>query len=352
MSTYSLRSREIGKVAVANPANVVSNETDTENENRTYSDVVAARTRSPNPDPRNMVVDDRATRRRGSDRINPEISSESALSAVMPMTTSVQEDQDDNPIPWQTVKHKSCCHASLESLSKLRTACKKVNFLTSRSPVVTAEQDTAIKAAESRLTSPEKERIHKRSLRVSLESVDTSESEKSDSALSTVSPVVPTSEGSLKGKGVDPHNWGNAGIEPDELDLEAQQRQFHLWKKLQEDNSQVLRSSSNTSSNGSISNSSVAKADPRRTGTVAHQNEKSLSKGGKDPVVTTKSSNKKKARMESRGASMKRSRRHVESEEARSATRSKLMPVRPHDSPLMRGFPKLLRRWLSDAQSR
>lgn len=50
-------------------------------------------------------------------------------------------------------------------------------------------------------------------------------------------PKRPVSRGegpsNLKGKSVDPRNWGAAGIDPSELDIESQRRAFNTWASAQ-----------------------------------------------------------------------------------------------------------------------
>jgi hypothetical protein len=53
---------------------------------------------------------------------------------------------------------------------------------------------------------------------------------------SVVSLAIPSGQSTSqqKGKGFDPRNWGNAGIEPEELDPEAQREQFQLWDSVRD----------------------------------------------------------------------------------------------------------------------
>jgi hypothetical protein len=148
-STYSLRACKDGKV-VKPPAEQPSSDTsDSDSDTRKYSDIAAARSSVLSSAPSEV-----GSKGDPDDNLKLKVSSEPALS----VSPSVEIVEDKNPNPWQTVERKNRRRASLESLSKLRKAGKKVEFLPRRSPVVTAEQDTAIKAAESQLTEAEKEK--------------------------------------------------------------------------------------------------------------------------------------------------------------------------------------------------
>ncbi|KAJ7834701.1 hypothetical protein B0H14DRAFT_3709150 [Mycena olivaceomarginata] len=189
---YALRARKDGKVikpAVDQQASEIS---DSDSDTRQYSDVVAARSSVLSSVPREVVSAD------GS----PSDVRKQSPEPAMPASPAVEMVEDENPNPWQTVDRKSRRRASLESLNTLRKAGKKVEFLPQRSPVEKAEQDTAIQAAERQLTDAEKETIRKRTLatRVKIET-ESSESIKSVSEASIVSPAIPSGEGTSQSKG-------------------------------------------------------------------------------------------------------------------------------------------------------
>ncbi|KAJ6542398.1 hypothetical protein B0H10DRAFT_2244648 [Mycena sp. CBHHK59/15] len=195
----------------------------------------------------------------------------------MSASPAMEMVEDENPNPWQTVERKSRRRASLESLANLRKAGKEVEFLSQRSPVVTAEQDTAIKAAERQLTDTEKEKIRKRTLttRVKVESDQSSVSVNSGPEASVVSPAIPSGEGTSqqKGKGFDPCNWGNAGIEPEELDPEAQREQFQLCNAVRDVVDRV-ETVPDTPSNGAIHELLDSRGvNDNKTGNSTHHND-------------------------------------------------------------------------------
>lgn len=142
-SGYSLRERKNGKVVKPAAVQPVKATSDSESGSRKYSDIVAARSTSFSSVP--VEAADLGGIEFGSLAIKPKMPSEPAKSAASP---SVEMEEDENPNPWQTVMRKTHRRASLESLTQLRKAGKKVEFLSRRSPQVVAVQDPAIEAAE------------------------------------------------------------------------------------------------------------------------------------------------------------------------------------------------------------
>jgi hypothetical protein len=188
---------------------------------RAYSDVVASRPASV------------ASRRNDSSggesdsgsTVNPEnFNRESSVVTVESKLTSLESsssDDDEDERPWALVQPRRA--RSMEPLrgSKLSKSGDDNKILSKYSSIIygnelTMEQDTVVTAAEKALTVDERERISKRY--ASMDSkVD--ESMRSDSK----------DEGPSKGKGVDPQNWGAAGIDSSELDVGAQRQAFEAW---------------------------------------------------------------------------------------------------------------------------
>ncbi|KAG1802285.1 uncharacterized protein HD556DRAFT_1190610, partial [Suillus plorans] len=77
---------------------------------------------------------------------------------------------------------------------------------------LTREQENLVREAENKLTPAEKERVRTRWNIPSRPSSDGSESEESQVA-------GPSKD---KGKVPDPRNWGNANLDEEDIDLEAQ----------------------------------------------------------------------------------------------------------------------------------
>ncbi|KAJ7729206.1 hypothetical protein B0H16DRAFT_1734360 [Mycena metata] len=334
-STRALRERKDGKVVKTAAVQLALETSDSENESRKYSDVVAARSSSLSSGPDEAAAKAGEANKPGL--IESESSSEpAALTAAPVVEHKPEQEKDENPNPWHTVEHKTRCRASLESLNKLRKAGMKVDFIAARSPVVTAEQETAIKAAEHGLTDAEREKVRDRTLRtrIKVETEKSSESVDSVPEVRAVSPVIPSGEGNSlhKGKGIDPRNWGGAGIEPDELDLEAQRQQFLLWKELRETRDRVM-TISETSSNGTIRyvlespESEVAIT----SGKSHRKNEPQAQKKSKPVVIR---SEEKKVHQKSRFAAKKQKHAPTELSGARKDHRSKSGTVPKHDSPL------------------
>ncbi|KAJ7714335.1 hypothetical protein DFH07DRAFT_974504 [Mycena maculata] len=167
---YLLRERKDGKV-VSKSAVATAESTDSDDDTRKYSDIVAARSVSSALGLPPIGVVPTVIERFISPAGQLEIMSEPAMSVSPPVE---EQGKDNNPNPWVTVERKTRRRSSLESLSKLGAAGKTVEFLTSRSPSVTAEQTTAIKAAEGQLTEAEKRKIYWRSHSVKVESDKTS----------------------------------------------------------------------------------------------------------------------------------------------------------------------------------
>ncbi|KAJ6530119.1 hypothetical protein B0H19DRAFT_1273788 [Mycena capillaripes] len=333
-SGYSLRERKNGKVVKPAAVQPVEATSDSESGSRKYSDIVAARSTSLSSVPVEAAA--LGGIEFGSLAIKPKMPSEPAKSVASP---SMEMEEDENPNPWQTVMHKNRRRASLESLTQLRKAGKKIDFLPRRSPQVVAVQDPAIEAAEQRLTNAEKEMIHKRTL-LKVESADTSESVKSVSEPRTYSPAIPSGEGTShqKGKGIDPRNWGGAQLEPEELDAEAQREQLHLWKSLRDGEYHSKKLVSRASSLRSIHTvrDSPQVNDYQKGKSIPHKDSAKV-KGPEKSDIFLRPVAGKKARQSSRTADRKKSHPLIHENKSNKARHSKSGSEAARDTPLTRG---------------
>lgn len=187
---------------------------------RSYSDVAASRPSSPatddgkqgaaNPLPRSDVQGtkdevDISVITTGVDR---DISAATAVHHDDdPSLLSDPSEPDDNPNPWITVVPR--CSRSLSSLNHAGT--KTVEFITHKTKNLTKEQSSAVKQAEQRLTTEQKQKI----------------SRHYENAVKIAEPNErPPSCGegpsNRKGKGPDPKNWGAADLSDSDLNLEVQ----------------------------------------------------------------------------------------------------------------------------------
>jgi hypothetical protein len=132
-------------------------------------------------------------------------------------------DKEDNNRPWTLVESKSARRRRSFSAYENRPS------VTLRRPTLTSEQETAVKTAEQNLTALEKSRIDRR-----YENMHVTDDENESSR----------GEGPLKGKGVDPENWGALKLEPSELDVRAQREAMKTWNMVR-DQDQATRESKN-----------------------------------------------------------------------------------------------------------
>ncbi|KAF8222800.1 hypothetical protein L208DRAFT_1521237 [Tricholoma matsutake] len=108
---------------------------------------------------------------------------------------------------WVTVKPRQS--RSLDSLRKNKV---KVKFLAKAKQ---SHNDSVLDEAEKSLTPDQRERIQKRNA-----AVRTHEGTASSCGEGT---------SEMKGKGPDPRNWGNAGIDPNKLDTDKQKHQYEYY---------------------------------------------------------------------------------------------------------------------------
>ena len=116
-------------------------------------------------------------------------------------------ERDDNPNPWITVVPR--CSHSLSSLNHAGT--KTVEFITHKTKNLTKEQSSAVKQAEQRLTTEQKQKIlhhYENAVKIA---------EPNERPPSCGKGLL-----NHKGKGPDPKNWGAADLSDSDLNLEAQ----------------------------------------------------------------------------------------------------------------------------------
>jgi hypothetical protein len=116
-------------------------------------------------------------------------------------TSKSSSETSDEDSPWTVTDHR--CH-------------KKRGTDRRRSVENPTARKDLVKEAEKQLTEEEKQRIHNRKC--------------AEEQAQTLAPS-PSSldEGPSKGKSVDPQNWGNAGLDELDLDLEGQREALHTW---------------------------------------------------------------------------------------------------------------------------
>ena len=130
--------------------------------------------------------------------------------------TSFSSIPDDEGGPWTLVAPRRV--RSVESLRGRGSASRaRVGEVASPNRnVLTWEQEKAIALARGTLTSEERERINERGVRLNIPDVRMEDT---------------FVQGSSKGKGPDPRDWGAAGLEPSEMEIEAQRLAFESYAK-------------------------------------------------------------------------------------------------------------------------
>ncbi|KAF8226045.1 hypothetical protein L208DRAFT_1407685, partial [Tricholoma matsutake] len=126
------------------------------------------------------------------------------------MTENSPDEEINNNEPWTLVEPKCArrCHHSDTGTTE---------FLRGNS--LTSEQEIAVKDAEQNLTTEEREKINRCYEKVHFDN-DGDESLRG--------------EGPLKGKGVDPNNWGALKFELAKLDVNAQREAMRTWNMVQD----------------------------------------------------------------------------------------------------------------------
>jgi hypothetical protein len=182
---------------------------------KSFRDVVAARTSPRLPtgekEPSGTPVAERETEIDDSVQapvVGSEETSHTSLSGL-----SDDDDDDDGNGPWTTVQPRRS--RSLESLRKLRSNRNYIPRKVNRNDM---GDDPNIDAAVESLTDDQRKHIDKREKTVR-SAQDNSRSHEEGSS-------------KPKGKGPDPLNWGNVGINPDELDSDAQRKGFEFFESL------------------------------------------------------------------------------------------------------------------------
>ncbi|KAJ7693626.1 hypothetical protein B0H17DRAFT_1199744 [Mycena rosella] len=197
---------------------------------RTYSDVVASR--PPTPE---------AVRAKGLDSVSHPAVNNNARDgpneSTMSKLTSLLPSDDSTSNEWTTVSHRR--RASFPSVRELHGSSAKNSFAsTPLKPGLTADQGITVQAAEAQLTEEQRQRIHNRDAEMARTSALASESSGGTSepliSFSEDTPSLSNKAGpsNLKGKGPDVRNWGGARISEDEMDLDAQRKEFEMWKEL------------------------------------------------------------------------------------------------------------------------
>ncbi|KAF8975903.1 hypothetical protein BDQ17DRAFT_1441329 [Cyathus striatus] len=140
----------------------------------------------------------------GIARNNDEHAISTTLSSVTSLTMTTAEEEDNNPNQWQTVtSRKSRSHDSHKGPEiDLKQVAKKARQLSTT-------QRKTVRQAEQALTPEEKSHISKWNKVIKDTDKPTSDEEEEQ----------PPKD---KGKCMDPKNWGNANLEPDEIDPDTQ----------------------------------------------------------------------------------------------------------------------------------
>ncbi|KAF8996061.1 hypothetical protein BDQ17DRAFT_1430027 [Cyathus striatus] len=168
-----------------------------------YRDVASSRPPSPQEETttQNSGTDNLSTALE-SISVNNNIENES-ISFVSTLTLSESNNEQDNKNPWITVKSRRS--GSLESFRGRRINLRKANPSKQPKPLSKAQKQT-VQEAEKTLTPEQKRCINHQNDKLC------KHSSSCDKGTSKV-----------KGKGVDPCNWGNIDPNESELDVEAQQ---------------------------------------------------------------------------------------------------------------------------------
>ncbi|RDB29688.1 Retrovirus-related Pol polyprotein from transposon opus [Hypsizygus marmoreus] len=184
-----------------------------ESDTRSYRDVVVSRPTSPASQREDSVGGENPTVNSSvNEIIFPSVPKEDDYESSY-FSSGSPEPEDERP--WTVVTGRRT--RSLESLSKLRLRAGVFPLGQSVRKFdtgLTSEQNTVVAAAERQLSAEERDLISNRYAKVN------------DVADYVTSTPVP---GPSKGKGPDPQNWGAAGIRLNELDIDAQRREFAAW---------------------------------------------------------------------------------------------------------------------------
>ena len=189
MSTRILRSRVATETRTQIPRKVsnpgVTPVTDANA--RSYSDVAASRPPSPRQEEKPAETTSRAAE----------------VLKFSNYSSSESENSQDQDGPWTTVQRRRA--RSLDSAERSHNKLN-VHFTPKKNKNLSTEQLTMVKAAEKAMTGAELKKITHR------QDVINAQHEKDSEPGPSIN----------KGKGIDPSEWGNAGLSEEELNLEAQ----------------------------------------------------------------------------------------------------------------------------------
>lgn len=134
-------------------------------------------------------------------------------------STDVEDTSDEsehNDPGWVTTKRSRA-----QSLDSARTKLKNKNIIYLKSKTLSSEQKKLVAAAANNLTQEQRDQVQRRQDKVAPR---TDEDELPE-------PQPEAGPSRHKGKAVDPREWGNAGIEPEELDINVQEAILKAYNK-------------------------------------------------------------------------------------------------------------------------
>jgi hypothetical protein len=133
-------------------------------------------------------------------------------------STDVEESSDESEDDDSPVKRKRA--QSLDS-ARNRLRNKKIVYLNPKSKTLSTEQEQAVEAATSLLTQEQKDQVQRRQDKVMIQNEEDDSSEPGPSQ--------------NKGKTIDPREWGNAGIDPEELNANIQEALINSYERGRKD---------------------------------------------------------------------------------------------------------------------
>ena len=201
MSTKLLRNRTITNIPITRRRQTTKPSNELKNSKtpvHLYSDVVASR--PPSQRAREEIALDRQ-------EPDPKSRPNEIAKSIIDLDNS---SSDQNDTPWITVQRR--CVRSLDSAKSSKYDKNVVHFKTKN---LTMEQQKTVKAAAEALTKEEMVRVQHRQEIVYEHETDNEEQPESSKS---------------KGKTIDPREWGNAGINHEELMPETQAAIFDVYK--------------------------------------------------------------------------------------------------------------------------
>jgi hypothetical protein len=149
-----------------------------------------------------------------------------------------ESEGEDDP-RWTSIRRRRA--QSLDSTKK-NLKNKKLRYLKPDISTLSKEQERTVKAATNLLTKEQKDNVRRRQDKV------TTQREENNPP----GPEPGSSSSREKGKTVDPREWGNAGIEPEELDINTQEamiKEYERGRKEAKKSTQKLNEEKTTSGN-------------------------------------------------------------------------------------------------------